>query len=340
MLTLSRKINDAWHSALAIGVCAVALQQVAMAQPFDDAPKVLSIMSWNVEWMFDNYLGDNSSDLAKEQAAPSKEYWRNKVNGVAKVIADAGPQIVALQEIESERTLAELCSELKGQHKLTYRFAFITGRDSATEQDVGILFRDGLISYRRQEQTNAMFNSRDYYNLSKHLFGEFQWKQPSSKLTVLTLHLRARAEAEDLRVKQAKLARRWIEPQLHNGEDVIVLGDFNCEHLAGTLEGDAAEMVGAAGKPQMVDLLTHLEDPTMQTHLVLDKQFDRVFVSPSLMEDGPGQDWCFERIEVLVQPIVRGHRDGQEHWDNRLTMPVAELDLSDHFPILAQFRLR
>ncbi len=36
----------------------------------DEMPKKLTIATWNLEWFFDQYTGDNSADLAKKQAAP------------------------------------------------------------------------------------------------------------------------------------------------------------------------------------------------------------------------------------------------------------------------------
>lgn len=324
---------------------AFSLQAVALrAQPYDPAPNMLRVMTWNVEWMFDDYQGDNRSDLAREQSSPSKEFWQAKLGGVTEVIASAQPEIVALQEIEGKQTLADIAAELKSKHQLSYRYAFIEGSDSFTEQDVGLLVRGSLVSYRRHEQSKAMFDSEQFYNLSKHLVAEFRWDELDSPLTVMTVHLRATPEAEELRMRQAKLARYWLTPQLQAGEDVILLGDFNSEHSALERQspqapvGDVAAIVGSDANVRMVDLLSHLPNRQQSTHLVLDKQFDRIYASESLLVDGPGQDWVFESIEIMADSVVRGKRDGQDHWSERLTMPIAELDLSDHLPVVAIFR--
>lgn len=317
---------------------------VLNAQPYDPAPPMLRVMTWNVEWMFDDYLGDNRSELAREQSSPTKEFWQAKLSGVAEVIASAQPEIVALQEIEGKQTLADIASQLKSKHHQSYRYAFIEGSDSFTEQDVGLLVRGGMVSYRRHEQSKAMFDSEQFYNLSKHLAAEFRWDGLERPLTIMTVHLRATPEAEELRTRQAKLARHWLTQQLQAEEDVILLGDFNSEHAALGLKstqapvGEVAFIVGSLGASPLVDLLSHLPGGPQSTHLVLDKQFDRIFASPSMLVDGPGQDWVFEKIEILAESVVRGKRDGQEHWSDRLTMPTAELDLSDHLPVLATFR--
>lgn len=327
-----------------LGVFFFLAPHPALAQPYDPAPSQLRVMTWNVEWMFDYYRGDNRSELAREQSATSKERWQAKVAGVAQVIAESEPEIVALQEIESDQTLREITRALRSDYQLNYRSAFMQGTDGATEQDVGLLFRykdthAGLVSFGRKEQSDVMFASRNFYSLSKHLVAEFRWENVESPLTLLNVHFRARAEKEDLRIRQARLARLWLQSPLNAEQDVILLGDLNTEHFAGKLEGEIAEICGHSG-PKMIDLLTRLEDSRNPTHLILDKQFDRIFVSESLMRDDPGQDWSFESIKILQDAIIRGDRDGEEHWNDRLSLDVEQLDLSDHFPVMATFTLK
>lgn len=312
--------------------CPLALN----AQPYDPAPESLSVMTWNVEWMFDDYLGDNRGKVAREQSAPNRQYWDAKVEAVSTVIATEKPHVVALQEIEDLKTLAAISAVLK-KSGLSYRWAFIQGTDTYTEQDVGFLIQNGLVSYRRHEQSQAMFDSQAFYSMSKHLAAELRWSNVSSPLTLMNVHFRATREAEDKRVRQARLARHFLQRPLAAGEDVILLGDTNSEYAAGNTSGDVAAITASPTGPKMVDLLSRLEDPTQSTHLILDKQFDRIYVSESMMSDDPGEDWVFESIRVVVKPVVHGKRDGVEHWAERQTMPLEELDASDHFPVIAVF---
>ncbi len=332
---LARRIGTAFAAILFTAMAA----ELSSAQPYDPAPPELKIMTWNVEWFFDDLSADNHSQLAKEQSAPSRDYWRARLEATSNVIASEAPDIVALQEIEGSSSLAALRTELK-KYRLDYRYAFVDGRDTSTEQNVGFLMKSGLVSYGRREQSSVMYSSRQYYNLSKHLFGEFRWQEPVSPMTILNVHYRATADAEELRTKQAKLSRKWCEAELAAGEDVIILGDTNSEYSAGEMHGDVAAIVGGGSQPRMVDLLTKLDDVSESTHLVLNKQFDRIYVSQSMMEDGPGLDWVFVEVRVVVTPVIRGRRDGPEHWHKRLTMPINELDASDHFPVVAEFELK
>ncbi len=311
------------------------------AQPFDEAPRSLTVMTWNVEWMFDDDPADNRSRLAKQQSAASPAVWQDKLQAVAGVIAQAAPDIVALQEIEGGQTLAAIAGHLKSAAAVSYRYAFIQGSDSFTEQDVGLLVRGGLVAYRRNEQSRTMFESQQFYNLSKHLFGEFRWSNVEHPLTLLNVHLRATDKAEELRTRQARLARLWVEPALARGEDVIVLGDLNLEGQVGQPRDDLLALTDGAGSPTtLIDLLTRLDDPQQATHVILDRQFDRILVSPSLLEDGPGADWVFDQVRVIREGVIRGKQDGPEHWDQRLTAPSSELDVSDHFPVVATFKLQ
>lgn len=330
-----------WELVRGLTICSVVFcARVAHGQPFDPPPETLRVMTWNVEWMFDHQLEDNRSKLAKEQSAPTEVYWQTKLEGVARAIASKRPDIVALQEIEGRQTLRAIAQTLKSDHNVSYRYAFIQGTDTFTEQDVGLLMRRGLVAYTRNEQSKTMYDSGAYYNLSKHLQAEFRWDGVASPLTLLNVHLRATADAEGPRTRQARLARLWLEDRLAAGQDVMLLGDLNSEHLAGTVSGDIAEIVRTDSRFPMVDLLTSMRGGPQPTHLILPKQFDRILVSRSLLEDGPGRDWSFDKIEILSELVVQGSRDGNEHWDQRLTMDPRQLDLSDHFPVMATFRLR
>jgi endonuclease/exonuclease/phosphatase family metal-dependent hydrolase len=317
-------------------------QALAQDYPADPAPNKLTVATWNLEWFFDHETNDNRSEIAKEQSTPSREVWEWKKNAIASSIAQMKPTILALQEIEGKNVLYELANELRNKHQLTYRIAFVEGFDGSTEQDVGILFQSGCLEYSRREQNNRMFGSQDFYSLSKHLFAKFAWDASghTEPLTVLTVHLRAREEAAKERRKQAR-------DQIARGENVILLGDLNLESQNGTPMADDDGIEALTGKltnasnDDLVDLHEKLPADQRRTHLVLDKQFDRILVSRSMIEDNPSiKDWVFEKIEVLPNLVVRGNDSIEDHWEKRYTKPVEERELSDHFPLMATFELK
>lgn len=311
----------------------------------DRAPNDLKIATWNLEWFFDDFKANNRSDVAKEQSAPDRAQWDWRVGNFAAAIAKFEPTILAVQEIEDRGVMQNLTKVLKEQFNLSYRVAFIDGFDSGTEQDVAVLFRSGLVEFSRREQNNSMFESKEFYNLSKHLITRFEWQNGDRviPLTLLNLHLRATPDAAELRQKQTKLAHQWMRKAIMRGENVIIIGDLNVEESVGEVKagGDGMHTLLGLDTPEpndnLVDLLERAPAEKRRTHLILDKQFDRILASPTLV-DGKG-GYKFKQIEVLSQWNIRGTGPDADHWDTRYTKDYAERDLSDHHPVMATFEL-
>lgn len=313
--------------------------------PADRAPAELKVATWNLEWFFDDFQANNRSDVAKEQSAPNRAEWEWRVGNFAAAISKFEPTILAVQEIEDRGVMQNLTKVLKEKFNLSYRVAFIDGFDSGTEQDVAVLFKSGLVELARREQNNQMFESKEFYNLSKHLITRFEWQQKDRVIpvTLLNLHLRATADAADLRQKQTKLAHEWMRKAIARGENVIILGDLNVEEAAGEVKpgGDGMHTLLGLDTPEtsdnLIDLLEKAPEQKRRTHLILDKQFDRILASPGLV-DGKG-GYKFKSIEVLSQWNIRGEGPDADHWDTRYTKDYDERDLSDHHPVMATFEL-
>ncbi len=308
----------------------------------------ITVATWNVEWFFDDNLSDNRSKIAKEQSPPDKSNWEWKRNVVADAIAKMKPTILALQEVENRDVLFALTNILKEKHQLNYRIAFIDGFDTGTEQDVAFLYRSGLVEFSRREQTKEQFDSQQYYNLSKHLFGRFEWDVDgrSESLLVLNVHFRAKAEESALRLRQSRLARLWLKSAIQSGQNVIFLGDTNIEEPYGQVsaDGEMAELLGrntAESTDDLVEAHQWIPENSRRTHMILDKQFDRVLLSPSLVDDTPGiKDLVLEKAQVLPELNIRGNGPNLDHWDTRFTSDFAERDISDHYPVMVTLRFQ
>lgn len=338
---VNRGLSRQLLSPLVVAWSICCLPALCPGQQGNSSPEIL-IASWNLEWFYDHNPEDNRSKLAKEQSAPSLEDWTWKRNAVADAIGKMAPTILALQEVENRQVLFELIREIKSQHNLSYRFAFIDGRDSFTEQDVAYLYRTDLVEYSRREQTGEMYASRTYYNLSKHLFARFQWQTPEGpeSLLVLNVHLRAGERGEPFRQRQCKLIQHWVQPHLAQGDNVIVMGDLNaslsCDKT--TPDCDIGILCKAPRHP-LADLHLKLANDDRATHLI-GTQFDRILVSPSLLADSEKRtDLVFQSIDCLAELVVRGERD-KDHRDVYYKIPPEERDISDHYPIVARFRLQ
>ncbi len=313
----------------------------------DSPPERLSIATWNVEWFFDADAGDNQSELGKSQSAPNAADWEWKRNEVARVIAALRPTIIALQEVENRRVIAELVQRLRDEHQLSYRFAFAEGGDVFTEQDVAILFQSGLTSYGRREQTRAMFDSNRYYNVQKHLFAEFQWEDGEYQegLTMATVHFRARAEQEPIRIRQSRLMHEWLQRPLAAQQNVVLLGDLNTEIAAGEAspQNDLGTLLGlhtADASDDLLDLHTLLPPDQRATHLN-GPSYDRIVVSRALVEDDPSRrDLALDRIRTRRDLVVRGNGPDANHFDDFYGIAADERDVSDHYPVVAEFVLK
>ena len=310
----------------------------------DEKPAELILATWNLEWFFDDYQGDNASDLAKKMSAPNRSEWDWKRDGVAAAIAEIQPTIIALQEVES-RVAWYLTRRLQQAHGLKYRIAFVEGTDTFTEQDVAILFQSGLVSFGRREQSSEMFNSKQYYNLSKHLVTRFEWGkgEETESLSLLNVHLRARAEIAPLRQRQCRLIRHWTREAILRGENVVVLGDINTETTFA--ETPAKSDIGILRglqtpdpKDDLFDLHNFLPAKERTSHLLPGKQFDRILVSQSLLENQNGKrDLVFQSMKRRKDLSVRGKQADTDHWNIYYQIPQAERDLSDHYPLVARF---
>jgi endonuclease/exonuclease/phosphatase family metal-dependent hydrolase len=313
----------------------------------DPPPEKLVVATWNVEWLYDNYAGDNYADLAKEQSAPSREDWDWKLAGVAKVIAEIKPTILALQEIENQRVLFYLTRKLKQDHGLDYTVAYIEGGDFFTEQDVAVLALSGLTGYSVKRQTQEMFESKQFYNVNKHILCEFEWGsgKDRQRLLLCNVHFRAQPMATEIRTKQARLVRAWINEQVKAGENVIVLGDVNTEETfeTTTKEGDLGTLRGLdtpATDDDLADLFAHYAGESKETHLI-HKQFDHILVTPSLEYDSPGKsDPVFKSITIRKDLVIRGKEQDKDHMDVFWQIPEGERDVSDHYPVVAEFEFK
>lgn len=312
----------------------------------------LVVMTWNLEWFYDEHAEDNFSDLAREQSAPSRQAWDWRRDAIADSIAKAKPDIVAMQEVENQRVLFYLARAIERRHQMKYSVAFAEGTDYFTEQDVGFLYGPDvdLVRLSRYQPTRSMRDTERFSSVSKHVEAVFEVPVENSveQVTVMTMHLRARSQAAAIRTRQARSVHAWLADRIAAGEDVIVLGDTNSESTAYPAE-EGSDMAALSGfdtpsaDDNLIDLGRELPVGERQTHLLDGRQYDRILVSPSLTDDDPQRgDLVFESLERPRELAVRG--DGvdtpEEHWDRYWEMPEDQRDLSDHWPLVARFSVK
>lgn len=319
-----------------------------------------SVLTWNLEWFYDDQTSDNPSKLAKEKSSPSRAQWDWKRDRVAAAIAKVQPTVVALQEIENQNVMFFLTRAIDRNHKLKYDDHVIKGDDFFTEQDVAFLTTTttGVQSISRGIVTPDM-KSRGYASVSKHLFAvvEIPVGDHVELVVMANLHLRAQAEQGQLRAKQARTVSRWLErlvTGVRASQDdpsrpvhVIVTGDFNTEELTGQITpGSDLDVIASRGtadrSDDLVDLHERIPVGERTTHLLPGRQFDRFLVSRDLVIDTPDTlDLSLQDIAVRPDLNFGGEQDSQEqHWNHYWDIPDDERDVSDHNPVLARFQIR
>ncbi len=351
------------NSPSAVGTIPTTINDTQRSVAPSGTAATFTVMSWNLEWFYDDDSADNYSKLAKEQSAPSRAQWDWKRDAVAASLAQAQPSVVAFQEIEGRRVLWYLGRALARNHDLAYHEICQEGDDVFTEQDVGFLYRSGDDVKKSTPQlitiepvlvstfgrSAAMRKDESLAEVSKHLAVEYELSlgNQSEKITIVTLHLRAKEEAIEIRTKQARTVHAWVADKVRAGENVIVLGDFNTEEsVCPAVKG--SDMYAACGfdtpdtTDDLIDLHDHLPVKQRQTHLLAGKSFDRILVSPSLLIDDPNQiDLSLTKLEQLQNLSVQGTVDvPEEHWEKYWQLDDTDRDLSDHWPVMATFEFK
>jgi endonuclease/exonuclease/phosphatase family metal-dependent hydrolase len=312
----------------------------------------LTVMTWNLEWFYDDYAGDNYSKLAKEKSAPSRSQWDWRRDAIAASIHKARPTVLAVQEVENRRVLWYLTRALARNHRQEYHEICFEGRDHFTEQDVGLLIRPpiDLQSATQAAYPKRMRSTNRYLDVTKHIIADLDFPVGDNsyeRVIVMTVHLRATREAQSLRIRQARLVHHWIAESIRSGENVVLLGDFNTEETGDATRKESDIGIASGLETQhhdddLVDLNRKLVDGNRQTHLLDGRQYDRILCSPSLLRDDPSKpDLVFSKIEVRRDLAIRGTQDTpEEHWDNYWNLSQQERDLSDHYPVMATFEVR
>lgn len=347
---MNRYCRNILHALGLSYVCCLVLGSLSSPVASAGEP-AFSVMSWNLEWFFDDSKQGNLSALAKEKSAPNRESWDWRRDAVAASIAEVRPSIVALQEIEGPQVLWYLARAIDREHALTYADHAIEGNDRYTEQDVGLLTTRPaeVVSLLTGSLTERMRREGVYAPVPKHLAAimEIPVNGQTETILVVNLHLRSGAAEADTRAMQAASVNRWIALWQSPTTHLIVLGDFNTDASAGRIPAGSemsAFITRGTTDPadDLVDLLERVPNAGRQTHMIRGKQFDRILVSQSLVDDDPDRlDLCLRSVVVRPDLSIRGGVDVvDQHWNHYWDIDAASRDLSDHYPLIAEFEIR
>lgn len=299
----------------------------------------ITIATWNLEWFYDSNQSDNIESLAKRMSAPSKADWAWKLDVAAGGIGKLKPTIIALQEIENEKVVQQLADTIEKQTGLVYKVGFKQGTDSATEQDVAFLVKDG-VEFRagRLPFKKEWRSDRTLKDLSKHL--ALATTLGDEKVFVINVHLIA--SSSEGRQAQARTLRKWIDSDVAKKGNVFILGDFNAgQRYNETTPDSGVGIIRGFSTSTKADDLEDLHRTlgNRATH-ISGRELDRILMTPALFTDKKdAKDLSFVKIERRADVCIRGEPD-KFHRDSYWKLSTKERDVSDHFPLMATFELK
>ncbi len=122
----------------------------------------------------------------------------------------------------------------------------------------------------------------------------------------------------------------------------MVIGDVNTDETfeTTTTDGDIGTLRGldtAATDDDLADLFAHYIGESKETHLI-HKQFDHILTTPPLLADAPDRrDLVFKSINIRKDLVLRGKEQDKDHMDVFWQIAEDERDVSDHYPVVAEF---
>ena len=284
---------------------------------------LLTVATWNVEWLFDG-IDDPPPTPALDAAAVS-----SKVKAVADVLDKLDADIIHLAEVENCMILESVGRRLNR----SYQPFMIAGTDTYLRQQVALLSQIGPKSIRRSRERADLPGGKST-GISKHLVADFA--VGGRDLQILGLHLKARPHQLDARLQregQARIAQRIIGKALQLGKDVIVLGDLN------DFDSDAPGPGGEKPSSSVLGMLKDVDNdgkPDLWNALESVPQAERYSAWHDKNRDGKFQ-FADERSlidHILVSESLRGGVEavGVLHHHN----PERT---SDHWPVWLRINL-
>lgn len=189
----------------------------------------ISVMTWNVEWMWDGRAPEEGRPDFPWKGDPARAAAR--MDTIAAVIEASRADVVVLQEVENASALSDLASRLGPP----WRPVFVQGRDTFTGQDVGLLATMGPATVSRFEARG--WSGPEEHGVSKNLVARFE--VDGAPLTIVGVHYLSRASDPSRRHPRQAQAAATLKALAAVDGPVILLGDLN-DH-----DGD---LCGGAGR--------------------------------------------------------------------------------------------
>ena len=312
----------------------------------------LKVASYNVENLFD--LHKAGSEYAEfipyGPHGWNKAAYTTKVAHIARVLCDLKPDIVGLQEIESDRALAALQRGVKAcGWPMPYR-AIADRKPTAVKT---ALLSRYPVTARREIDPDGTLKTRDILEATLRVDGR--------PLIVFVNHWKSRRGPESARLVSARALMRRLRA-LPPHTDYILLGDFNSDwqewrtlprsprlndtrgltginHILQTVVDDKPVTKRTIRRPQHYDLWFELPPQRRWSHNFYGHKtaLDHILL-PSAMFDGRGIDYVDRSFRVFKPTYLFTKKGAVNRWQRDKKGRHLGRGYSDHLPIYALFQ--
>ena len=279
-------------------------------------PKTLKLVTWNIE------------HLAEKEGKGCKPRTDGDYSTLKKYAASLDADIIALQEVESEKAVRRVFPAADWDVVMSTRedkgedFKCRRVDNFITSQKVAIVIRKGVdYSYEPKDEFSSL--GLDYQRLRHGVVIKLNHTQPATE--VLAVHLKSGCFVDDYRKadkiacevlsKQAPILDQWIESRINSETPFVIMGDFN-HHLNEPQNALWQKLSTMNGKP------VKLRDATLgkqSCHPKYKKIIDHIVF-------GPNTNKHFVADSTFIHYF--GKLPGQMEWEDML---------SDHCPVSAEF---
>ena len=301
----------------------------------------IAIMTWNIQSLFDGVEDGTEYDEFREAAGWSNEKYRGRLNVIAGAIGGMGrkPDIIALQEVESARVIADLAAVLSAQGYGWTHFANIPGMALG----VGLLSRFPL----NEAKAHSVIIDGD---LAPRPMLEARICVPNGttpagtppagdtdgpQLALFVCHWKSKLGGDDAtestRRASARIILRRIRELLESDPDlpVIIMGDLNenyDEFYRRSGEAISALLPDDPHSAELAGLYSLDEDSQNAAELITGLQKDFIILSKN---KPPAARYFPAGTLALYSPWAAGLRDGSYYYKNNW-------ETIDHFLLSAQ----
>lgn len=285
----------------------------------------LTIAFWNLENLFDGFRDQRSP--AEDLFIPSE--LREKLRKDGEIIRELNADIIGLMEVENRGVLKQLIDEELAD--MGYRYHALLDVENDRGIDVAIVSRLPFLCYS--------YDVPDFYRGILTARFAVQGKP----IYVVVNHWKSRFGGGDK--ERMNCSNRVIEivetliPEFEGRADVPVIigGDFNDNDTdASVLNLEQRGLVNTLKNLPAADRWTLPYDNRGSEQVELDS-FDHIFINQAASEAGPVK-W---KSSVVVRPVrmltTRSIRGKTHVWPDDDQQD--HIGYSDHFPVVARFRL-